>query len=217
MELKGKKINFLGDSITEAHGTSNVTHSFWNVMARESGVISRGYGIGGTRIARQKNASAESKWDRDFIARVDEMDPDADVVVVFGGTNDFGHGDAPFGRMSDRTEYTFYGAMHLLCQKLIARYPAARIVFMTPLHRLSEDVTTNEIGLLLGADLAGYCDAIKEVCRYYSLPVLDLFAVSGIQPKVPVIQEMYMPDGLHPNDMGHRRIADLLTAFLKGI
>ncbi len=88
---------------------------------------------------------------------------------------------------------------------------------MTPLHRLSEDVNINEIGLPLATDLAGYCDAIREVTRYYSLPVLDLFAVSGIQPKVPVMQETYMPDGLHPNDAGHRRIADLLTAFLKGI
>ncbi len=25
------------------------------------------------------------------------MDSDADVVVVFGGTNDFGHGDAKLG------------------------------------------------------------------------------------------------------------------------
>ncbi len=217
MELQGKKINFLGDSITEGHGTSGPENIFWNVMARESGVISRGYGIGGTRIARQRHPSADAKWDLDFIARAEEMDLDADVVVVFVGTNDFGHGDAPLGRMSDRTEYTFYGALHALCTKLMERYPAARIVFMTPLHRLSEDVNINEIGLPLATDLAGYCDAIRKVTRYYSLPVLDLFAVSGIQPKVPVMQETYMPDGLHPNDAGHRRIADLLTAFLKGI
>ncbi len=38
------------------------------------------------------------------------MDNDADIIIVFGGTNDFGNGDAPFGEMSDRTPYTFYGA-----------------------------------------------------------------------------------------------------------
>ena len=213
------KICFLGDSITEGCGASRPENGFVSVFGRKTGAVAKNFGIGGTRIARKETPSANPKHDQCFLDRVEQLDPDADAVVVFGGTNDFGHGNGKLGTPSDPAteEYTFYGAMHLLCQKLIARYPAARIVFMTPLHRLSEDVTTNEIGLLLGADLAGYCDAIKEVCRYYSLPVLDLFAVSGIQPKVPVIQEMYMPDGLHPNDLGHRRIADLLTAFLKGI
>ena len=53
------------------------------------------------------------------------MIPDADIVVVFGGTNDFGWGDAPLGTMEDRREDTFYGAYHLLLQKLIDRYPDA--------------------------------------------------------------------------------------------
>lgn len=40
------------------------------------------------------------------------MDNDADIIIVFGGTNDFGNGDAPFGEMSDRTPYTFYGRIN---------------------------------------------------------------------------------------------------------
>ena len=35
------------------------------------------------------------------------MDSDADVVVVFGGTNDFGHGDAKLGTFESRDPYTF--------------------------------------------------------------------------------------------------------------
>lgn len=67
------------------------------------------------------------------------MEPEADVIVVFGGTNDFGHGDAPLGTMSDRTPYTFYGACHVLIRKLLERYPEAELVFMTPLHRYVEE------------------------------------------------------------------------------
>ena len=47
---------------------------------------------------------------------------DADGVVVFGGTDDFGHGDAPIGTPSDRTYDTFYGACHVLFSKLIEKY-----------------------------------------------------------------------------------------------
>ena len=62
-----------------------------------------------------------------------------------------------------------------------------------------------------------YVDIIREVAEFYSLPVLDLFASSGLQPKVPVIQEKYVHDGLHPNDAGHKIIADRLTAFLRAL
>ena len=60
-------------------------------------------------------------------------------------------------------------------------------------------------------------DIIKEVAGYYSLPVLDLYAVSGIQPEVDIIRELYMPDGLHPSDAGAERIAKRLMGFLKSL
>lgn len=53
-----------------------------------------------------------------FCGRLDEMDKNADAVVVFGGTNDYGHGDAPFGLFTDRTDETFYGACHTLMSEL---------------------------------------------------------------------------------------------------
>ena len=139
MDLKGKKINFLGDSITEGHGTSGEDCFFTTLIARDYGAVCRNYGIGGTRIARQSKPSAEPRWDLDFPGRVDEMDPDADIVVVFGGTNDFGHGDAPIGCMTNRTCDTFYGGLHVLYTSLIEKYPAAKIVVLTPLHRVTED------------------------------------------------------------------------------
>ena len=90
MKLKGLKINFLGDSITEGHGVENLEDVYWNVLKRECGLEeARGYGIGGTRIARQMLPSENPAHDLDFLSRVKDMDPDADVVVFFGGTNEF--------------------------------------------------------------------------------------------------------------------------------
>ncbi len=215
MELKGKKIAFLGDSITEGCGVSAIENTYWNVLARKTGAQCFGYGIGGTRIAPQKNLG-EGEVDRYYGSRVDGMISDADIVVVFGGTNDFGHGDAPFGSIDDTDERTFCGAMHALCVKLINRYPEAQLVVMTPIHRDSEDEGPyNELGLRLESNLEGYVNAIMDIAAFYAIPVLDLYRVSGIQSRVPIIKERYIPDGLHPNDAGHVKIAEKLEGFLK--
>ena len=214
MELKGTKINFLGDSITEGAGPSSHDKMFTMLIEREYGAICQNYGIGGTRIARQKTPT-EEKWDRDFISRVPEMDNVADIVVVFGGTNDFGHGDAPLGTMSDRTPYTFYGALHCLYTALIEKYPGVPIVVLTPLHRITEDIPTGDNKPAPVGTLKEYVNIIREVAEYYSLPVLDLFKESGLQPKIPVIQQKYVPDGLHPNDAGNEILAHKIARFLE--
>ena len=214
MELKGTKINFLGDSITEGAGTSSHDKMFTMLIEREYGAICQNYGIGGTRIARQKTPT-EEKWDRDFISRVPEMDNDADIVVVFGGTNDFGHGDAPLGTMSDRTPYTFYGALHCLYTALTEKYLDVPVVILTPLHRLNEDSPKGDNKPEPVGTLKEYVNIIREVAEYYSFPVLDLYKESGLQPKVPVIQQKYIPDGLHPNDDGNAILAHKIARFLE--
>ncbi len=219
MELKNKRINFLGDSITEGVGTSAGENIYLNIMKSEADLAeARNYGISGTRIARQQKPSEDPRCDRDFVSRVEEMDADADIVVVFGGTNDYGHGDAPVGSFSDRTPDTFYGACHILMSKLIQKYQHATIVFLTPLHRLNDTNLKGEGNKEVDvAPLSVYVEAIKEVADYHALPVLDLFALSGIQPNIPALRKTYCPDGVHPNDAGNRMIASRLMEFLKAL
>ena len=207
MELKGKKINFLGDSITEGVGASEYARCYVEQFAAATGAICRNYGISGTRIAKRRVPYEIPEFDRYYASRVPEMDPDADVVVVFGGTNDYGHGDAPLGEMNDRTVWTYYGALHVLFTALIEKYPTAQIVILTPLHREDEEKRT--------PTLKPFVDATRQVAEYYSLPVLDLWANYGIQPRIPVMKNMYVPDGLHPNDAGHGILANKLRAFLE--
>ena len=215
MILKNKVINFLGDSITQGIGTTpgNIYHE---IIAKNYGLkAANNYGISGTRFARQQNPTEENpSFDEYFMLRAEKMPEDVDAVVVFGGTNDFGHGDAPLGEFSDRTPDTFYGATHLLCQFLINKYHGKPIVFMTPLHRCTEDCLTGDNKPEPVANLETYVNIIKEVTRYYSLPVCDMFAISGLQPNVDVIKKNYIPDGLHPNEAGHKVIAERLANFL---
>ena len=214
MQLKGKKILFLGDSITHGAGASSRENKFCHIVGRETGAQCFEYGVGGSRIAPQPDGNENPKR-LPFGVRVEGMEPQADVIVVMGGTNDYLHGAAPLGEMNDRTNETFYGALHCLILQLIKRYPEAQLVFMTPIHRLNDrTVGLNQVGQHRCTNLEGYVNIIQEVTAYYGIPVLDLFRTSGIQPDVRQLFERYMSDPTHPNDAGHRRIADRLIGFL---
>ena len=214
MELKNKVINFLGDSITEGVGASSAETRYVSRVAAIAGLArANNYGISGTRIARQKNPDPNNRFDLDFCMRCVDMDKEADINVVFGGTNDYGHGDAPIGTPDDRTPETYWGACHYLCRTLIETYPDTVTVICTPLHRLNEAVPAVNSGLALNE----YADILRAVAEYYSLPVLDLWKVSGMQPAVPTVQQKYMPDGLHPSDAGHNLLAERIVGFLSAL
>ncbi len=137
------------------------------------------------------------------------MTDDADLIVVFGGTNDYGHGDAILGKFGDKDVYTFYGAAYTLFEKLQNKYPLAKILVLTPLHCCGED-TPNMHGNIL----KDFVTALRETAEYFSLPVLDLYAVSGMNPNVAKVRETMLPDGLHPNDTGYQRLFEMIDSYI---
>ena len=214
MDLNGLKIGFIGDSISEGTGASSYEKSFVGLFAAahpEAQVYN--YSIGATKIAAQILPLAE-KDNYPFFTRVEEMDTGLDVVFIFGGTNDFGHGDVPMGKKGVViSRYTFYGALFSLILDVQARCKNAQVVIVTPLHRHGEDfIATRPDGEYV---LADYVATIKSVAEYFALPVLDLWATSGIQPNIPVNMQKYAPDGLHPNDAGHKRLYETFDRFIK--
>lgn len=62
-----------------------------------------------------------------------------------------------------------------------------------------------------------YADAIKEVSAAHSIPCHDLFYSSGMHPKNEKHLEKYFADGVHPNDLGHERIASGIINFIKSL
>ena len=121
-----KKINFLGDSITEGAGASTCENRYTTLTAKYLNVEECNYGVGGTRIAKQKTYKYPNIDDNEFMRRAVVMADDADFTFVFGGTNDYGHGDAQLGCMEDRDTYTFYGAMHELVAYLLDKFGKER-------------------------------------------------------------------------------------------
>ncbi len=213
MELKGKKLNVIGDSITEGVGTSSSDKIYINILAKKCDLAcARNYGISGTKIVHHDDDNGNS-----FVDRYTKMDDDADIVVVFGGTNDFGRGIVLPGTPDDRSPNTFYGACHILFEGLIKKYPLATIVVMTPVQRnIPADYEPERAGL---PDIAllDFVNVLKDVAMYYAIPMLDLYSVSGIHPQIKINREVFCPDGLHPNDEGHALIASRLEGFLKGL
>lgn len=217
MDLQGKLICFLGDSFTEGYGSTAEGRNYVSRVAAISGARCQGYGIGGTRYTHLDTVPADTEWNNQcFYNRVNDMDTAADVVVIFGGTNDFEHPDVPLGTMSDRTPNTFYGALHGTYTRALTRYARSEIVVVLPTHRQNEEAPQTDRYRHKGVPFSAFVQAIREVAEYYSLPVLELYAMGGLQPAIPANCERYFkPDGLHPIDAGYDRIAHRIVGFLQ--
>ena len=212
------KINFLGDSITEGAGASLPTNKYVDLVGAMLGSEVRNYGVGGTRLARQSNASVCAIYDYDFQMRMklmSEIDGDADFVFVFGGTNDYGHGDAAFGDKGSDNPYSFYGAINNIILFLTEKYGKERVCFLLPMPRYNQENLFGEGNKKsAGLPLADYVEAIKERLDFYQVDYIDLFHGFIPVPQVDTGDE-YTMDGLHPNDDGHKQIAERIVQYLK--
>lgn len=204
-----KTMNIIGDSIT-AHYPNE--ENFSVVTANKLGMTLNNYGISGSMIAIQES----SPTTRDpIVTRYSSMADGADLIIVAGGTNDFFYGLCPFGDMTSRSSFDFYGAMHNLCSGLIEKYSGKNIMFMTPIKRSQSPLLTQESVNANGKTLKEYCDAIKQVCAYYGIPVLDMHSECILIPQIAGQNTAFFIDGTHPNEEGHAIMSRSLVAFLK--
>ena len=225
MELTGKIIDFLGDSITEGYGVADRENNRYdNILKRECQLkAAYNYGIGGTRLAHQRVPSDKPRYDLCFCGRAYNLDPTADIIVVYGGVNDYLHGDAPVGKMGDQTPATFCGAVWWLMNFLKTQYQDKTVVFMTPARycgqgKKSDTVPHPHAGKLPDAQpLLFYVETIKETAKQFGIPVLDLYHTLGIDPHDPDDCNNLTIDGLHFNDERHKIIAARLKDFLQAL
>ena len=207
------KINFLGDSITEGAFAGILEYRYSALTAAHFGAEECNFGASGTRIARQKKRTGNHD-DEVFIRRAVKMPTDADYTFVFGGTNDYGHGDAKLGVFEDRDDYTFYGAFHNLVAYMVSTFPKDKLCFILPIPRFDQenpygDGSKDEAI----APMSIYIEAEKEVLAYYEVKYLDLSNKFYIPTTQQDDGNLYA-DGLHPNAKGHRFLADCLIQYL---
>ena len=219
----GKKINWIGDSIVDGQDFDEY------VCAALGLVKDNEYGINGSTIALPGSGSDTRHA---LCARYADMSDDADIIAVSCGTNDFEYAWCPIGTINDADDgtsnRTFYGATKALCKGLIDKYPQKVIFFTTPIKRAQPfedgnggEYTQDNVMLTptsknkYGKTLMDYADIIREVCGYYSIPVLDMYRESLLNPHITSQQSMFDNVYTHPNTTGQkimaRRVAGWLT------
>lgn len=212
-------VNALGDSITtyapSPMGGMNY-HDWW---AQDYYVQNNDYGISG--------ASLTANGQNPFVDRYINMVDNADLIVVKGGTNDFG--STAVGNINDRVKTTYYGAVKYLMEGLIEKYPDKQIVFLSVIRRCEGGQTPDRKNGH-GNTLFDYTDVVMELGKVYNIPTVDLYNVPELDFTSKLITKSYtdengkwhdskceddrMPDGLHPSGKGHEIIAEYVLNAL---
>lgn len=191
---KSKSIGCLGDSITYGLGGTS-----WTTRISELCGIPTvyNYGVSGTTII--------SNGSTGFIDRIPNMVNDLDVIVLWGGVNDF--------MWTNQSKEVFKANFEKVVKALLDKYPKAKIVGLTPMkfkYTASADgILTrawNEPNSQSGVLLKDYVDVEIEIFNKYSIEYKDLFNESGISCEHNgQANEYFVGNGdlLHPNEKGN--------------
>ena len=224
MDITGFKVNFLGDSITEGMGVLDKKKARYDRRLLRMCNLSEvnNYGISGTRLAHQMSASKNPRQDLCFCGRAYNMDKSADMVIVYGGVNDYIHGDAPFGEIGDKTNATFCGAVYFLMDYLKKTYAGRPVVFLTPARCIFGDAdyrypSTHPAKREDARALVEYVRIIVETAKQFDIPALNLYENLGIDPVDEESRNKYTADGLHFNDCGHEVLAECIKNFIDAL
>ena len=234
--LNGKRVSIIGDSITYGRDATDASKIYHGVLAALSGCEINNLGVSGTCIANNtKNGTSSTR----FVTRATAANlAGSDLIIVFGGTNDFSYDSKPIGPLFSDVPVTpstyistpgigpvsdtdtFAGALHDLILTIRQNCPGCPVMFITPLHRGHYDGSaprpSSSDRNSEGNYLYEFVNAIKEICAFYAIPVLDLYSNGFLDFSDPQMAAMFSTDSLHPNDAGHEVIGNLLYKFING-
>lgn len=140
-----------------------------------------------------------------IIKRLIEIDwQSVDGVTFLAGTNDFTNGHK-LGTPDSRDENTTLGAINLIIDMLLTKYPHLQIYWFTPTVRwyaksLEQRTEENWCGNRLNKEnliLKDYVDAIKETVKRNHIPVCNLYETLGWN-KYNFNNYFIEKDGTHP-------------------
>lgn len=203
---KGKKICAYGDSVTEQNKWQSFVSSYFNCSFYNKGV-------GGATVTQVNSSTNHMSGD----TRIETIPTDSDVILVFGGHNDWSYasiamGDIKTDALSEST--SFKSAFGLMLKKIQARCPNAKIITMTPVGGRTEEESVNQDKQFYIRNLCmtDFANAVKEVSAYYGIPCIDINANSGINT---LNHTTYIADLIHPNVEGGKLIANEVINGLK--
>lgn len=181
--LQDMTVACLGDSMTSGSSDTPGYPEFLSSYLGTSSVTS--YGASGSCIVA--DSSDIDSEDDSYISRYSGMDESVDLVLVLGGINDWGYGNA-LGTPTDNSQDTFFGAVRMLCQGLKEKYPQATIYFFSSpesnpaskkaLYLEGTQWEGNTEGYnSIGLRLSDYAQAMQTVCAEEGIPFYSLTEV----------------------------------------
>lgn len=222
--MEQKNIVFLGDSITMGYGLPDPRKRFSTLFCEKIGYAENNYGITGTLIAKAGPSRANGS---SFLDRYPAMTDNGNLIVVFGGVNDYFWSDEPItGNLQD--DRYFSCAVRHLCSGLKEKYPGRPILFLLPYRQrgignfaggadgMEYSFHNTDTKNYVGSTMEEYVLVLEQICRETGIFTLDLFRNFGID--IAHIDEdfkTYTLDGCHPNENGHLRIAEILSEFCR--
>lgn len=236
----GKTVAYLGDSITDPRNKA-AQKKYWAWLQEWLGMTPYVYAVSGRQwndVPRQADLLRTEHGD-DFDAILIFMGTnDYNNAVPLGRwydesmeTVEYGHQyvkrpEKRVRRTPAMDADTYRGRINIALDSLKRTFPDKQIVLLTPIHRAgfyandknwqcSEDYV-NRCGEYLDA----YVDAVKEAGQIWAVPVIDLGALCGLYPMMDEHAKYFNradTDRLHPNDLGHQRMARTLLYQLQAL
>lgn len=186
--LYGKKWAFLGDSL------SDYLFSYPHLIGPKYNMRLVHMALSGRSMAKRGEPTDTTY--PPLINIYQSVPEDVDIITVWIGTNDKGSNVA-IGSIDSMDETTFMGAYNVMLKWLIENRPKAKILLITPMQRSDSTGQT-------GTPLIDYVNAVEQLGMKYGKRVLNMYKNSGIYVYSEVVKQKFIPDGLHPNDDGHK-------------
>lgn len=229
----GKRVAYFGDSITDPKNKAS-KKKYWTFLQEWLGITPYVYGVSGRQwkdIPRQADKLQQEHGD-DFDAImifIGTNDFNSAVPVgewfteksekVLAAVHEPKDSVVRLKRTPIYTDSTYCGRINTAMALLKKRWPTKQIVLLTPIHRAyfyggeKNIQPTEEYQNKIGEYFSTYVEKVKEAGNIWAVPVLDVNATSGLFPVFDEGAVNYHnadTDRLHPNDLGHERLARTL-------
>jgi len=195
--LFGKDLVVFGDSYVR-NGYCPIEETWHYKLALKYNMEYHNFGWNGNCIAYDWG----EKYGPPMYERYQTLPDHADYVVVCAGHNDA----VLIDRYGDSMDF-FRSKLVILCEGLLARFPQAKICFVTPWNcpqPMFKETT----------------QTLLEVCGSYGIAVFDSSKYSGIHPRFLGFRSLYFQaadDMAHLNARGHDLFLPRIERFLIGL
>lgn len=194
-----KKWCAIGDSITEGYLAPN---NYVKLLTDNLGLETTNLGNSGSGFKRKEEEN------KAYYQVVNNIPDDTEVITIFASGNDLNDEEGRVvGEITDTSTDTICGCINTTLNNIYAKFPGIRIGIMSMMPWRYTKPGENEKWL-------DYNNKIKQICENNSIPFLNMYLESNLRPWDENFRNLYMTDGVHPNDAGTLLFVNRIKDFI---